>query len=70
MELTDWMIAAVLLVIGLMAAITIYFMRSDPETRRYLPGIVGLFNLGRIRLHPDPDHERDKDKKSNRPESQ
>ena len=69
MELTEWMVVAGLAVIGLMAAISIYFMRSDPKTRRYLPGTIGLFNLGRIRLHPDPDHERDKDKKDDRPES-
>ena len=67
---TEWMVFVGLAVIGMLAAISIYFMRSDPETRRYLPGIIGLFNLGRVRLRPDPDHERDKDKKGNRPESQ
>ena len=72
MELTDWMVAGGLFIVGLMAAIAIYWMRSDPETRPYLPGVAGLFNLGRMRAYPDPAHERDKSdpgKKDDRPES-
>jgi hypothetical protein len=66
----EWLVAAVVFVIGVMAAVAIYYMRSDAETRRYLPGIRGLFNFGRMRVHPDPDHERDKDKKDAWPSKQ
>ncbi len=59
----EWVGVFVLGAVGLIAAVAIYFMRSDPETRRYLPGSAGLFNLGRMRVNPDPDHERDKDGK-------
>jgi len=43
---TEWIVAAVLLFVGLVAAVGIYLGERDPVTRAYKPGNLVL--LGRI----------------------
>ena len=59
----EWMVAAVLVFAGLIAAVGLLWGLRDPITRRYKPGVGGLFFIGRRILRPEFDEERDKDKK-------
>jgi hypothetical protein len=70
MEVFEWLVAVGLLLAGLTAAIGIFLGRRDPQTRPFLPGVAGLFTIGRLRLRPDPRHEHnkaDQDKKDGQP---
>jgi hypothetical protein len=43
----EWVIAAVLLGVGVIVAVGFYWGNRDPLTRQYKPGIGGMFYLGR-----------------------
>jgi hypothetical protein len=46
----EWIVAAVLLVAGIVAAIGFYLGERDPIVRRYKPSFSGL--LGRMSMRP------------------
>jgi hypothetical protein len=48
----EWIVAIVVLFVGLIAAGGIYLGKRDPSTRAFLPSGIGLFFLGRTRLRP------------------
>ena len=72
METFEWVVAAVIVVVGLIAGIGIYWGNRDPSTAPYKPSIAGLFQLGRVRVgreeHDEPE-EREKNKNGSRPGS-
>ena len=55
----EWVVAAVLIFAGAVAAVGLYLGNRDPSTRSYKPSISGLFLLGRNSLRPK--HGPDKD---------
>jgi hypothetical protein len=60
--LSDWLVAAVLVFAGLIAAAGIYMARQDPEIWPYTPTIAALFQLGRTRLRPVDSDKSEKSK--------
>jgi hypothetical protein len=55
----EWIVAAVLVLAGLVCAVGVWLGERDPATRRYKPGVSGLFRIGRPLLPPE--HVRDND---------
>ena len=57
----EWIVAAILVLVGVIAAVGIFLGDRDPLTRAYKPSISGLFLLGRVLLRPPHREGRDKD---------
>jgi hypothetical protein len=55
----EWIVAAVVLVIGIVAAVGLGLGMRDPSTRPYKPGINGLLGIGRRLFRPRFGDERD-----------
>jgi len=63
----EWVVAAVFILVGLVAAVGLYLGERDPSTRAYKPSIRGLFMLGRTSLRPKHSEGPDKDAKDGGP---
>ena len=59
----EWIVAAVFVLVGLVAAVGLLWGLQDPVTRRYKPGVGGLFRIGRGL--PRPEFEQGRDKTAN-----
>jgi hypothetical protein len=57
MDGSEVLFAAGLGLAGLVACTAIYLGKHDPETAPYLPTITAEFQLGRVRMSPDPSQE-------------
>jgi hypothetical protein len=57
----EWIVAAVLLLAGMVAAVGFYWGNRDPLTRQYKPGIGSFFVVGRNSIRPRHIEEPDKD---------
>ena len=56
----EWIVAAVFVLVGLVAAVGFWLGDRDPIVRRYKPGVGGLFRIGRGLRRPEFDEAGDK----------
>jgi hypothetical protein len=52
---TEWIVAAVFVLVGLVAAVGFWWGDRDPIVRRYKPGSGGFFRIGRTLPRPEFD---------------
>ena len=50
---TEWIVAAVFVFVGVVAAVGLLWGLQDPVTRRYKPGVGGFFRIGRTLPRPE-----------------